>query len=286
MLVIVGFIVVLGAVLGGFTMAGGHVGALLHLSEVVVIGGAALGALIMSANKKVLIDLLKAVLSTLKGSPFGRASYDELFHCMYELLRVARQDGLVALESHIDNPGESSIMLNYPRILKNEEVTDFICGAILPLVDGTAKPEHLEELLEAEVRTIEEEHHLPLLALTKTADALPGFGIVAAVLGIVITMGHIDGPIEEVGHKVGAALVGTFLGILLSYGFFAPLAAKIELLTLEKIAFFHTIGKIIVAFANNAPPKVAIDQARRSVGSECRPSRTELETIFKEIDAK
>lgn len=286
MLVIVGFIVVIGAVLGGFTMAGGHVGALIHLSEIVVIGGAALGALIMSANKKILVDLVKAVLSTVKGSPFGRASYDELFRCMYELLRVARQGGLVALESHIVNPGKSSIMLNYPRILKNEEVTDFICGAILPLVDGTTNPEHLEGLLEAEVKTIEEEHHLPLMALTKTADALPGFGIVAAVLGIVITMGHIDGPIEEVGQKVGAALVGTFLGILLSYGFFAPLATKIELLTLEKISFFHTIGKIIVAFANNAPPKVAIEQARRTVGSECRPSRAELEATFKEIDAK
>jgi chemotaxis protein MotA len=286
MIVIVGCIVVLGAVIGGFTMAGGHVGALIHPSEIVTIGGAALGALIVSSNKKVLTDLVKAILSTLKGSPYGRASYDEMFRCMYELLRAARRDGLVALESHVGSPGESSIMLNYPRVVKNEEVTDFICGAISPLVDGTAKPEHLEDLLHAELRTIEEEHHLPLAALNKTADALPGFGIVAAVLGIVITMGHINGPIEEIGHKVGAALVGTFLGILLSYGFFAPLASKIELMGLEKIAFFRTIGKIIVAFANSVPPKVAIDQARRSVGSDCRPSRSELEEMFKEVDAR
>jgi chemotaxis protein MotA len=284
MIVVVGCIVVIGAVIGGFMMAGGHVGALIHPSEIITIGGAALGALIVGANKKVLVDLVKAILATLKGSPFGRASYEEMFRCMYELLRAARRDGLMALESHVSKPYESPIILNYPRIVKNEEVTDFICGAISPLVDGTAKPEHLEALLEAEMRTIEEEHHLPLLALNKTADALPGFGIVAAVLGIVITMGHIDGPIEEIGHKVGAALVGTFLGILLSYGFFAPLATKIELMGMEKIAFFRTIGSIIVAFANNAPPKVAIDQARRSIGSDCRPSRSDLEAMFKELD--
>jgi chemotaxis protein MotA len=285
MIVIVGCIVVVGAVLGGFSMAGGHIGALIHPSEIVTIGGAALGALIVGSNKKVLTDLAKAVLSTIKANPYGKETYNEMFRCMYELLRAARRDGLLALESHISNPFESSIFLNYRRVVDNEEVAHFICGAILPLVDGTAKPEHIEGLLEAELKTIEEEHHLPLAALLKTADALPGFGIVAAVLGIVITMGHIDGPVEEIGHKVGAALVGTFLGILLSYGFFAPLAGKIELMGWEKMTFFRTVGSIVVAFANSAPPKVAIDQARRSVGSECRPSRTDLETMFKEVDA-
>jgi chemotaxis protein MotA len=285
MIVIVGCIVVLGAVVGGFTMAGGHVGALLHPSEIVTIGGAALGALIVSSNKKVLVDLVKAVLSTLKGSAFSKSAYEEMFRCMYELLRAARRDGLLALETHIGNPHESSILLNYRRIVDNEEVMSFISGALLPLIDGTAKPEHIEALLEAELKMIEQEHHQPLNALLKTADALPGFGIVAAVLGIVVTMGHINGPIEEIGHKVGAALVGTFLGILLSYGFFAPLACKIELMGWEKLTFFRTVGAIIVAFANNAPPRVAIDQARRSVGSECRPSRSELEAIFKEVDA-
>jgi chemotaxis protein MotA len=285
MIVIVGCIVVIGAVLGGFSMAGGHVGALIHPSEIVTIGGAALGALIVSSNKRILVDLAKGILSALKGSAYGKATYLEMFRCMYELLRVARRDGLLALETHISNPHESSILLNYRRIVDNEEVMNFISGALMPLIDGTAKPEHIEALLEAELKMIEEEHHQPLNVLLKTADALPGFGIVAAVLGIVITMGHIDGPVEEIGHKVGAALVGTFLGILLSYGFFAPLACKIELLGWEKLTFFRTVGAIIVAFANNSPPKVAIDQARRSVGSECRPSRSDLDEMFKAVEA-
>ncbi|HEX6986321.1 MAG TPA: MotA/TolQ/ExbB proton channel family protein, partial [Planctomycetaceae bacterium] len=137
----------------------------------------------------------------------------------------------------------------------------------------------------AELKVIEEEHHAPLSVLQKTADALPGFGIVAAVLGIVITMGAINGPVEEVGHKVGAALVGTFLGILLSYGFFAPLAGRMEFLGHAEMAFFRTIAAIVTAFANDAPPKVAIEQARRGVGTEYRPGREELNALFAEVEA-
>ena len=135
------------------------------------------------------------------------------------------------------------------------------------------------------MKVIEEEHHAPLSALTKTADGLPGFGIVAAVLGIVITMGAIDGPVEEIGHKVGAALVGTFLGILLSYGFIGPLAGRVESLGLEEMAFYRTIAAVILGFAEDVPPKVAIDQARRGVGTDRRPTRMELDQLFKTADA-
>jgi chemotaxis protein MotA len=153
------------------------------------------------------------------------------------------------------------------------------------LIDATVKPEQMAELLEAELKVLEEEHHAPISALSKMADALPGFGIVAAVLGIVITMGHIDGPPAEIGHKVGAALVGTFLGILLSYGFAAPLATRMELMALAEAAFFRTIASIVVGFANNLPPKVAIEMARRGVTSEFRPQREELDEWFKEAEA-
>ncbi|MGL4513001.1 MAG: flagellar motor stator protein MotA [Lacipirellulaceae bacterium] len=285
MIVIVGCIVVVGCVLGGFAMAGGHAHSLVHPSEIVTIGGASLGALIMMSTKKVLVDLFKGVLQTIKGSPFGREVYADLFRLMYDLLRTARRDGLLALESHVNDPHESAIFSKYPKVSSNHHVTQFICDGLLPLVEGSAKKEQLPELFAAELQVIHDEHHAPLAALMKTADGLPGFGIVAAVLGIVITMGHIDGPVEEIGHKVGAALVGTFLGILLSYGFFAPLAARMELLGIAELAFFRTISGIIVATANDIPPKVVIDQARRGVASDLRPTREELEAIFQSVES-
>lgn len=284
MLVIVGFIVVIAAVLGGFSMAGGHAGALIHPSEIVTIGGAALGAAICMSSKKMLIDLMKAILQAVKGSPFNKKTYEELFKLMYELFRTARRNGLLALEPHLANPHESSIFHKYPLISKNHHVTEFICGALMPVLEGAVKPERLPELLETEIKAMEDEHHGPLNVLMKTADGLPGFGIVAAVLGIVITMSHIDGPVEEIGHSVGAALVGTFLGILLSYGFLAPLATKLESQGHEEIAFFRTIATIVLGYVTELPPKVAIEAARRGLNSELKPSRDQLEEMLKALD--
>jgi len=285
MIVIVGFIVVIGSVLGGFSIAGGHIGSLIHPSELLTIGGAALGGMIVASPTKVLKDLMKAVLSTMKGSPFGRRAYEELFMCLYDLLRLARRDGMRVLESHVADAQNSDIFKKYPRVGGNHHVCDFICGAMAPLIESTAKPEQLAELLDTEIKMLEEEHHAPMHALQKTADALPGFGIVAAVLGIVITMGHIDGPPSEIGHSVGAALVGTFLGILLSYGFAAPLATRLESMGVSELGFFRTIAAIIIGFAQNLPPKVAVDLARRGVATEHRPSRAELDELFKQADA-
>jgi chemotaxis protein MotA len=285
MIVIVGCIVVIGSVLAGFTWAGGHIGALIHPSEVVTIGGAALGALIIMSSKKILIDLTKGVLQCLKGTPYNKGAYKELFKLLYDLLKTARRDGLMALESHVSNPHDSAIFSKYPALAHNHHVTEFLCGALSPIIEGSAKPDQLAGLLDTEMKVLEEEHHAPLLALSKTADGLPGFGIVAAVLGIVITMGAIDGPVHEIGHKVGAALVGTFLGILASYGFFGPLAGRMELLGHAEMAFFRTMASAILGFANDLAPKIAIEQARRGVSSEFRPTRVELDEMFKEVDA-
>lgn len=285
MIVIVGCVVVLGAVLAGFTWAGGHVGALIHPSELLVIGGSALGAMIVMSPKKVLKDLLKGIVQSVKGTPYNRQGYEDLFKCLYDLLRLARREGIVSLESHITAPQESAIFQKYPRIMNNHHVTEFICGALTPVLEGTAKPEQLPGLLEAELKVIAEEHHAPVGVLSKTADSLPGFGIVAAVLGIVITMGAIDGPVEEIGHKVGAALVGTFLGILMCYGFFTPLSVRMEFLGEAELAFFRTIAVVIQGFVNDLPPKVALEQARRGVGSEVRPSRQRLDELFAEAEA-
>ncbi len=196
-----------------------------------------------------------------------------------------RRDGLLALDNHVNEPDHSDIFAQYPRFASNHHAVEYLCGGLSPIVENSVTPEQLESLLEAELKIIEEEHHAPLMVLLKTADALPGFGIVAAVLGIVITMGAIDGPVEEVGHKVGAALVGTFLGILLSYGFFNPLAARMELVGAAELAFFRTIAAIVNAFAKELPPKVVIEQARRSVGSEFRPDRKEINAMFTRLEA-
>ena len=283
MITIIGFIVVTGAVLGGFVLSGGHVGALIQPYELLTIGGAALGGLIVMSTKKILVDLVKGCLACLKGSPFGKPAYRDLFKLMYTLLRLARRDGLLALEAHVGKPHDSKIFHEYPRISINHHVTDFICGAFAPVLDGTVRPEQLPEMLEAEIKVIEEEHHAPLHALQKTADALPGFGIVAAVLGIVITMGAINGPAEEIGHKVGAALVGTFLGILISYGFLAPMGGRMETLGSAESAYFRTIASAIVAFQEGLGPKDVITQVSRGMSSDVRLDRKELEELFSEI---
>lgn len=285
MVTIVGFIVVVGCVLGGFTWAGGHIGHLIHPSEILTIGGAALGAAIVMSPMKVLVDLVKGVLACFKGNPFGKPMYEDLFKLMYELFNVARRNGLLALETHLSNPHESAVFHKYPRIANNHHVSEFIVGALTPIMDGSAKPEDLGPLLASEIKAMEDEHHAPISVLSKTADGLPGFGIVAAVLGIVITMAHIDGPVEEIGHSVGAALVGTFLGILMSYGFVAPLVTKMEFNGITESNFFRTIAAIVQGYVAGLPPKAALEQARRGLVSEVRPTREQLEEWFKAVDS-
>jgi chemotaxis protein MotA len=285
MIVIIGFIVVFGAVAGGFIWSGGHLLALIHPAELLTIGGAALGAMIVMSPKKVLIDLLHGLLQCVKGTPYNRVAYDDLFKTMYDLFRFARREGLTSLEPHLNQPENSDIFKKYPRITGNHHVMEFIRGALSPVIEGSARPEQLPGLLETEIRVIEEEHHAPLGVLTKTADGLPGFGIVAAVLGIVITMASIDGPVEEIGEKVGAALVGTFLGILMSYGVFGPLAVRLEFLGAAELSYFRTIATIVQGFATDLPPKIAIENARRGVGSEYRPTRDQLDELFSQVDA-
>jgi chemotaxis protein MotA len=249
----------------------------------VTIGGAALGALIIMSPLKVIKDMVKGMLAAIKGSPYNKDSYEQLFKAMYELLKLARYNGLLALEPHLVNPHDSAIFSKYPAIVKNHHVEQFICSSLTLVVDGSVTPEQLPELMETELKTMEVEHHGPLNVLSKTADGLPGFGIVAAVLGIVITMGAIDGPVQEIGHKVGAALVGTFLGILLSYGFFGPLSVQMEFLGASEMAYFRSITSIVVGFTGKSAPKVVIEQARRGAPSECRPDAASLEAALREL---
>lgn len=278
MLVLLGCFVVIGSVLTGFSMAGGHVHLLLHPSEVVTIGGAALGGLIILAPMRVLKDLCKALVHTLKGNPFPKPIYMDAFLMFYMICRVVRRDGMLALDGHLNAPESSEIFKQFPRITGNHHLMNFITSNLAMLLEGR-EVSFLQSQMDAEIRVIESEHHDAVAALNRVADGLPGFGIVAAVLGIVVTMQAINGPAEEIGHKVGAALVGTFLGILASYGFFAPLAARMETLGHEEIAFFRTIGTLNAGIAQGQSPKDIITCTSSGIGTEFRPTREEVEQL-------
>lgn len=283
MLVIVGFVIVIASVLGGFMMAGGHPGHLIVVSEFVVIGGAALGAVITMSSKHVLIGLIKQILGTVKGNPYSKKSYEELFKALYELFMLGRRNGMIALEEHVSNPHSSSIFSKYSTIANNHHALEFLCSGLRPVIDGKVKPDQLKTLMEIEVETMENEHHIPISVLTKAADAMPGFGIVAAVLGIVITMGSIAGPIEEIGHHVAAALVGTFIGILISYGFLNPLAVTMEANGASELTYMRCIASSVIGFANGMAPVMAVEVARRALTSDVKPNADELEAMLKGI---
>ncbi|MDB5312193.1 MAG: motA [Gemmataceae bacterium] len=280
MVVIGGALLVLVAVLVGFSMAGGHVGALIHLSEFVTIGGASAGALIMMSPKKVLVDLFRGVLQCVKGSPYGKATCVELFKLLYALTRLTRAEGVLALDQHVSDPKNSTLFRQYPRISGNHHAMEFLCDALALIVDGQAEGEKLAGWLEEEIGVVEREHHAASGALAKVADSLPGFGIVAAVLGIVVTMQSIGGPVDEIGYKVGAALVGTFLGILMAYGFFAPMAGRMESLGEQESIFLRAVATAVVAINEGANPRDVVIRARRIVGTDCRPSQGELKQMF------
>ncbi|XZE20274.1 flagellar motor stator protein MotA [Pirellulaceae bacterium SH449] len=285
MVIIVGCLIVCGSVIGGFIWAGGHVGALIQPSEVLVIGGSSMGALVIMSSPAVLKGIVKGIIQSLKGDPYGKKSYEETFSALYELFRIARRDGLLALEGHIADPHSSAVFSKYPKLAADHHATEFIKGAFGPVIDGSVRPEDVGALMDIELRAMEEEHHLPVHALQTTSDGLPGFGIVAAVLGIVVTMGHIDGPPEEIGHHVGAALVGTFLGILASYGFFAPLAGKMNLIGHSEGNYFKTIACVLQGFFNGMQPKMAIETGRRGLSHDVRPTTEEMEALFKAVDS-
>lgn len=285
MIIFIGAFIVFASVVGGFVMGGGHIPALLHLSELIMIAGAAVGSLVIMSPKKVLLDLSKLTVLALKGAPYNRHAYEELLKALYELFLLARRNGMIALEEHVMNPESSAIFQKYPGFIKNHHAVTFLCNGLRPIIDGKIKPDQLKVLMEAEMDNMENEHHAPVSVLMKAADAMPGFGIVAAVLGIVITMAAISGPIEEIGHKVAAALVGTFLGIFLSYGFMNPLAVNIEFICASELAFTRCIASSIISFANGMAPIMAVEVARRGLSTDVRPTADGLEAMLKALNA-
>lgn len=283
MIILIGSVVVVLCVIGGFVMGGGHIGALWHPNELVIIGGGALGALIIMSPKKVLKDMVKGLLVCLKGAPHNRASYDELLKVLYELFLIGRRNGMIALEEHVLDPANSSIFKRYPRFSSNPHAVEFLCGSLRPIIDGKIKPDQLRVLLDVEIERMEAEHHAPVSVLSKTSDAMPGFGIVAAVLGIVITMASISGAVEVIGEHVAAALVGTFLGILLAYGFLGPLATNLEFIGEAELDFTKCIAACVTGFASGMAPITAVELGRRGLPSDLRPGAEEMEAMFKAL---
>lgn len=281
MIALIGLAIVVVSVLGGFTLAGGHVAALLVPAEYLVICGTAIGSTIAATPRSVLAAVVAKGRQVLAGNRFTSALYLDALRLLYELFQMARRDGLIALESHIEEPAKSSVFTRYPSVLAHPDSVDFLCDSLRLVLLGSVPPHDLEALLADEIEVHHEDEAKAVGSLTRTADALPGIGIVAAVLGIVVTMQAIGGEMGEIGRHVASALVGTFLGILLSYGFVSPIAASIENLNASEVRYYNFLKEAVVAFAKGFAPIVAVEFARRAIFAAERPTFEAMEAACK-----
>ncbi|MDE0856767.1 MAG: flagellar motor stator protein MotA [Nevskia sp.] len=281
MLLIVGSIVVLASVMGGFLLSHGHILALWQPYELLIIGGSAFGSFLTSNPPKVVKEALRGLISILGGPQYKRGDYLDILSLMHEILAKARKQGLMSIENDIEDPGSSPLFSAFPRIVKDHHLLEFITDCLRLMVTGNMNPHELEPLLEAELETHHHESLAPAHALTKLADSLPGFGIVAAVLGIVTTMASIGGEVALVGEHVAGALVGTFLGILLAYGFVGPIASAMEQRANEDGKAMECVKMALLASLRGYNPTVAIEFARKSLSSNVRPNFADLETHLK-----
>jgi chemotaxis protein MotA len=281
MFAIIGIVVVFGAIVAGYLMEKGNLMVLVQPAELIIIGGAALGTLFIANPMHIIKAMVGGLTSVLKPSPFGKARYLNTLKMMFEFLNKVRKEGLLSVENDVEKPKESVIFKKYPDILKDHHVMDFICDTLRMAITGGVEPFDMDQMME---RDMDVHHHgaaMPIASLSTVADALPGLGIVAAVLGVVITMGAIGGPPEEVGHKVAAALVGTFLGILLCYGLVGPLAANMTKGADEHNEYLGMLRVLLLSFLKGNAPIIAIEMARRAIPAHVRPSFTEMEKACK-----
>jgi chemotaxis protein MotA len=281
MLAATGMAVVIFAVLGGYLIEGGSFLVLMQIAEFLIIGGAAAGALLISSPPKLLKKILVRILGSFKGSKLGKETYLQLLKMMYELFQLGQKEGVLALESHIEHPEKSAIFSKYPAFLKNRYLLSFLTDTVRLVLIGGITPHEIEAIMDTDIETNHQQEMKPGMILQKIGDSLPGLGIVAAVLGIVITMQAIGGPAEEVGRKVAAALVGTFLGVLLSYGFVQPLATNLDLAHEEESRMLEVLKAGLTAFAKGFNPMVAVEFGRRSIFEDCRPTFQEMEQAVK-----
>jgi len=277
MFIIIGFIVVIGSVLGGFVLSHGQIGALWQPYELLIIGGAAAGAFLVANPLKVVKACLGGIPRLLKGSHYKKADYVDILAMLYDVLMKARREGMMAIERDVDEPASSELFQKYPKLLADKPLMEFTTDCLRLMVSGNFEAHELEQVLDIELETHSKEAGEPAHALQVLADSLPGFGIVAAVLGIVITMASIGGEASEIGHHVAAALVGTFLGILLGYGFVGPLAAAMHHHAQEEAKAFEIIKMALVSSLRGYAPSVAVEFARKLLFSDMRPTFSDLD---------
>jgi chemotaxis protein MotA len=281
MLAIIGIFVVFLSIITGFLLEKGNILVLIQPAELLIIAGAATGTLLV-ANP---IHILKRIISGLKGvlsnSEFGKERYLNTLKMMFQFLNKVRKEGLLSVEMDVEKPQESTIFKEYPDFLKDHHAVNFVCDTLRMVITGGVEPFDMDQMMELDMEVTHSEAMQPVNALTTTADALPGLGIVAAVLGVVISMGAIGGPPEAIGHKVAAALVGTFLGILLCYGVVGPLSSNMSKTVDEHDAYLHVLRVLMLSFIKGAAPMIAIEIARRAIPEHVRPGFDEMEKFCK-----
>ena len=277
MFAIIGIVLVFACVFGGYTLHGGHLGVLWQPTELLIIGGAAVGAFLISSPKSVAVGTIKHVFHVFTGKEASAGDYQDLLTLLFELINIARRDGIVALEPHVSKPEQSATLNKYPAIAKNKQLAHFICDNIKCLLSEGIDAHRYDDLMRTDIATM---HHHAMIApgaVTKVADSLPGLGIVAAVLGIVLTMGKINEPPEVLGHSIGAALVGTFLGILMSYGFVGPMANNLEYQAKAQQHLLHVVKEVLAAFNSGFSPLLSVEMGRRAIPEDVRPSMDDME---------
>ena len=276
MFVLIGILAVFGAVAGGYLMEHGNLRVLMQPAELLIIGGAAAGTVLIANPPSILKGILAGFRSVLGGSKFGKELYRDVLKQMYSIMQAARKKGLNELEKDVDNPDKSELFSKWDHHLR-----EFVCDTLRMAMTGGPTPFDLDQMIEVDMEVHHHYAHAPVNALNTVADSLPGLGIVAAVLGVVITMGALGGPPEEIGHKVASALVGTFLGILLCYGLLGPLAAKMSKAAEEEGHFFHVVRLALISFLKGSSPQIALEFGRRAIPNHVRPTFQELEAACK-----
>lgn len=277
MLLIFGWIIVLVVVLGGFVLSGGHIAALFHPVKMIMIVGAGIGAFVASSNMGVIKSVLKALPKALKGAKYTKVVYTELLCLLYDLLNKVRRDGLMSIEGEIDDPHNSAFFAKYPALISEHHLIDFICDYFRLMLSGSMQVHELETLMDQEIETHHQESEVPINLLTKMGDSMPAFGIVAAVMGVVITMSSLHLPPAELGPMIGAALVGAFVGIIFGYAIIGPIPVAIEHKNTDETKAMEAVKATLLASLGGSPPAVAVEHGRKMLFSANRPS-------FKELD--
>lgn len=282
MFTFIGIAIVLVATIVGYVMHDGNIGVLIQINEFVILIGAAVGSLIAANGMDGFKRVIKAVMSLLKPDPYSKTAYIDLLKMMYQLFNVARKEGLLGLEPHIERPEDSDIIKKYPTFLANHHAVAFLADTMKVILTGAVGPHDLAEMMEIDLETAHQEEHRNVTAIQTVGDAMPGFGIVAAVLGVIITMGKIGGEAAAIGQSVAAALVGTFLGILLAYGVFGPMANALDLRFKSEGQYLNCIRYALFSFARGESPITCVEFARRNIDPRVRPGFVEMETSVKE----